>query len=126
MAIAGTYGIAGYAHQDAPSESQSASGTLTLNADLTYSVTGIGNSNLSAGVEGFALIGSYTIAANGAISLTSTEFGDTLTGFVAADGTIVVALTSINATSEELYVAGRIGGTFSAATVAGTYGIAGY
>src|SRR5205085_1320121 len=96
--VAGNYGIAGYARQDAPVEKQSASGVLTLNADGTYSATGNVNSNLTTGVGGFSMSGTYTVAANGAISLTSTEWGDTLTGYVVSDGTIMVALTSADAT----------------------------
>src|SRR5204863_6982205 len=114
--VAGNYGIAGYARQDAPIESQSGSGILTLNANGTYSATGNVNSNLTTGVDSFSMSGTYTVTANGAISLTSTEWGDTLTGYVASDGTIVVALTSADATSEEFYVAARLGGTFSAVT----------
>jgi uncharacterized repeat protein (TIGR02059 family) len=124
--VAGTYGIIGYANQDAPAESQSGSGTLTLNANGTYSESLSINSNLDSVVHSANLTGTYTLAADGSLTMTSNQSGDTTNGHITSNGMLISALTAASSTSEEIYVGSRLGSGFTMAQVAGTYGLAGY
>lgn len=120
--IAGTYILGTFAHQDDPSEYQSGLGTLTLAAEGSYSITLDVNTETSTDNLSFSGTGTYLVGSDGAISFTG---GWLESGYVAANGTLLLGHADVNPvsdqTSEELWVGAKIGSSMSPTSVAGTY-----
>ncbi len=116
--VAGSYSFVDFNHQGS-GPFQVAAGTLTLAGDGTYSTTYTSNTNgvIAANLQSS---GNYVLGADGGFTI-SLVGGATLKGQVSANGQIVLA--QVGATKPEFAVAIKNGGSFTAASVAGSYAL---
>lgn len=103
-AVAGSYGITAEENQ-APSQSRCARDILILKRNGTYSISLAASRVLgSDGAVSTDLTGTYTLSDEGALVLTSLDWGDSMTGCVEENGSIVLAAEN----ASERWVARKI------------------
>lgn len=108
-AVAGRYGITAHANQAPPSQSRCARDILILKRDGTYSVSLAVRRVLRAdGPVAADLTGTYTLAEDGTLLLTSLDWGDFMAGHVGEDGSIVLVSAAENASTHERWLARKI------------------
>lgn len=107
--IAGSYGISAHANQDHPSQSRCARDILILKRDGTYLVNlAVSRVWDADGTVLADLTGTYTLENDGTLVLTSLDWGESMTGYVGENESIVLVSAAENASAQARWLARKI------------------
>lgn len=126
--LAGSYGLVGYVHGNAPDAFNLCSvGTVTLAADSTYSVTLTHNNDVSDSPYADSYTGTFVVTEDGKATFTEST-GKVYASYVGTDGSIVASLIGGAGSSgqESVWVAQKLGASYSMPTFAASYGLVGF